>query len=199
MAITEEFITVDLILNSEAETRGVDAFALSLIKAERQMRKLFTHLIFQFACFKETDIPELRNTLFHNKNMYFENFEMGINEIFSKSVEDLIGHEYEALLGKVKIAIQYRNKIFHGQLTKNNGLCTEELINLTHNIRQWCKLLANAANQEIGYDGFVRNSFQKTSKRDLQAKYKVTDKIKNIKDYKQFLEEISRKPIISTN
>jgi hypothetical protein len=30
---------------SAAETRAVDAFAMSLIKAERQVRKLFTHLV----------------------------------------------------------------------------------------------------------------------------------------------------------
>lgn len=43
---TEEFSTVDLLLGSGAETRAVDAFALALIKAERQARKLVTHLVY---------------------------------------------------------------------------------------------------------------------------------------------------------
>jgi hypothetical protein len=48
MSTEEEFATVSLILGSQAETRGVDAFALSLIKAERQIRKLVTHLCISF-------------------------------------------------------------------------------------------------------------------------------------------------------
>jgi hypothetical protein len=48
-----EFATVDLIIRSNAETRGVDAFALALLKAERQIRRLFIHLVYQFPCFGE--------------------------------------------------------------------------------------------------------------------------------------------------
>lgn len=47
MNTNHEFDTVGLIVNSTSETRGVDAFALATIKAERQLRKLFTHLVFQ--------------------------------------------------------------------------------------------------------------------------------------------------------
>ena len=46
-----EFRTVDLIVASSAETRGVDAFALSVIEAERQIRRLVTHLVYQFPSF----------------------------------------------------------------------------------------------------------------------------------------------------
>ena len=53
----DEFQTVDLIVNSTARSRAVDAFALSLIKAERQIRKLVTHLVYQFPCFGPGDIP----------------------------------------------------------------------------------------------------------------------------------------------
>lgn len=38
VSVQEEFSTVDLILHSSSETRRVDAFALSLIKVEKQAR-----------------------------------------------------------------------------------------------------------------------------------------------------------------
>jgi hypothetical protein len=46
MNIDDEFATIDTLLAPEAETQGVDAFALALIKAERQMIKLFTYVLF---------------------------------------------------------------------------------------------------------------------------------------------------------
>ena len=63
MNYADEFKTVDIILESAARTRRVDAFTLSLIKAERQIRKLVTHLVFQFPCFGISDVPRLRRTL----------------------------------------------------------------------------------------------------------------------------------------
>ena len=66
MSFEHEFRTVDLIVGSTCETRGVDAFTLSLIKAERQMRKLVTYLVYQFPCFSESDIPGLRDALGKN-------------------------------------------------------------------------------------------------------------------------------------
>ena len=58
--IDDEFSTIDTLLASEAQTRGVDAFALALIKAERQMRKLFTYLVFQSPAFSAHDIKALQ-------------------------------------------------------------------------------------------------------------------------------------------
>jgi hypothetical protein len=58
-----EFETVDIVIKSGAETSGVDAFALALIKAERQIRKLVTHLVYQFPCFGPSDVPSLRQAL----------------------------------------------------------------------------------------------------------------------------------------
>lgn len=64
MSYTSEFETVDLILNSSCITKGVDAFALSLIKAERQMRKLFTFLVYQNPKLQQK-YGDLRETLAH--------------------------------------------------------------------------------------------------------------------------------------
>ena len=91
----QEFETVDLILNSSAETRGVDAFALSLIKAESQLRRLVTHLVYQFPCFGPADIDGLRETLGKHNKVYFEGFEKGFDAIYPRSVKDLVGLEYD--------------------------------------------------------------------------------------------------------
>jgi hypothetical protein len=74
-----EFKTVDLIMQSSAKTRGVDAFALALIKAERQIRKLFTHLIYQFPCFGASNVRTLRETLAANRRVYFAGFVNGFD------------------------------------------------------------------------------------------------------------------------
>ena len=47
MDFQQDFGTVDIILNSDLETRAYDAFALSLIKSEKQAIRVFTFLIFQ--------------------------------------------------------------------------------------------------------------------------------------------------------
>ena len=86
MNSAREFATVDLIVSSDAETRGVDAFALALIKAERQIRRLVTHLVYQFPCFTKKHIKSLRNELGKNRRVYFEGFERGFNVLYPQSV-----------------------------------------------------------------------------------------------------------------
>ena len=85
MSYENEFLTVDLIVKSSAETCGVDAFALSLIKAERQIRKLFTYLMFQFPAFSSSDYDGFRGVLADSKKVYFEGFVRGI-DVVSRSV-----------------------------------------------------------------------------------------------------------------
>jgi hypothetical protein len=140
----------------------VDAFALSLIKAERQIRKLVTHLIYQFPCFGPGDIPSLRKTLVDNRRVYFEGFEKGFSVLYPRGISDLVGSEYQRLRGRIDEAIDYRNKIFHGQLTSKN-LTRDDLLAYVDDIRTWCKTLAESALAEVGYDGFGRNSFQKST------------------------------------
>ena len=68
---------MDAVLACSAESRGVAAFALSVIKAERQIRKLFTHLVFQAPAFDSADIQNLRKVLADNRDVYFEGFIAG--------------------------------------------------------------------------------------------------------------------------
>lgn len=174
MSTAEEFATVDLILGAGVETRGVDAFALSLIKAERQIRRLFTHLVYQFPAFAPGNIPRLRDTLAASRRVYFEDFITGFDALYPRSVEALVGPEYVRLKRRVDEAIDHRNKIFHGQLT-SRALTRQDLVDLANDIREWCTILASGAASEVGYDGFGRNSFRKSALPDLWRRYKVRE------------------------
>lgn len=101
MSFVDEFAAVNLIVCSGLETSGIDAFALSLIKAERQIRRLFTHAVYQCPAFRRTDVPALRATLVERKQCYFEGFERGIDALCPRTVADLVGPEYAVLRAKL--------------------------------------------------------------------------------------------------
>lgn len=186
MTYAQEFQTVDLILASNAETRGVDAFALSLIKCERQVRRLLTHVIFQYPCFGSTDIPALRSALNGNRKVYFTGFIRGFDAIYPQSIRDLIGQDYDRLRARLDEAIDHRNKIFHGQLT-SKWLTRQELFEYVSDIRSWCKALADGAFAAIHYDGFARDSFRKSEGSSLWelCKFQLND----VKAYEEFIRQ----------
>jgi len=182
--VDTEFRTVDLILNSSADTCGVDAFALSLIKVEKQLRRLFTHLVFQSSCFSSTDTEALRAKL-NEKRVYFDGLERGFDALSPVSVESLVGRLYGVLHARITEATKYRNKIFHGQLT-DKSLTRGDLVDLTSDLRSWCKALANGAHAEFGYDGFAGNSFQKSQSLDIPKR--LLEQFANIGDYEAFIK-----------
>lgn len=189
MSVNNEFEVVDLIINSNLETRGVDAFALAVIKSERQLRKLFTHLVFQFPCFDQSHVSELRDTLAENKRIYFKEIEKCINSIFICSIEKMVGDDYKHLRARMEESIEFRNKIFHGQLTQRR-LTREDLFDLVRDIRRWSEVLARGAGCHIGYDGFARNSFQKSTNKQLASQFIVN--FNGIADYRNFLAQNMR-------
>ena len=184
MSTAEEFATVELVLGPQAETRGVDAFALSVIKAERQVRKLFTHLVYQFPAFGPGDVAALRGALGASRRVYFEGFLAGFDALYPRSIQALIGPDYPRLKRRLDEAIDHRNKIFHGQLTAR-ALSRQVLFDLTTDIRTWCTILGDMANTEVGYDGFGRNSFQKSAIADLWRRFKV--QFASVADYRAFI------------
>jgi len=184
MSIEKEFATVALILGSDAETRGVDSFALSLIKAERQARKLVTYLVYQFPAFGPTDVTALRGALGASKHVYFEGFLTGFDALYPRPVHALVGAEYAHLRPRLTEANAYRNKIFHGQLT-GRELSRQELVDLAKDINAWCTRLSAGAGGEIGYDGFGRDSFQKSAIPDLWKRYKL--QLASVAAYQTFI------------
>jgi hypothetical protein len=191
MSYALEFETVDLILRSSAPTRGVDAFALSVIKAERQVRKIFTYLVFQYPAFGAGDISELRRRLAANRRLYFNGFIRGIDAIYPESVEQLIGDEYQNLRALIDEAVEVRNKVFHGQLTPQ-GHHRSELVSYVSGIRHWCELLSGAAMREVGYDGLERPSSFRKSARDLAQTFRT--QIVSLQGYADFLQAYVQEP-----
>src|SRR5688572_28472349 len=98
MSYHDEFQTIDLLQDQgcQAETRGVDAFALAVIKAERQQRKLFTYLIYQYPCFDDTHITALRDAL-ASKLIFFDGLVRGVDAVSPIKVAAMIGVEFPAL------------------------------------------------------------------------------------------------------
>jgi hypothetical protein len=184
MNIDEEFKTVDAVIASNAATYAVDAFALSLIKAERQARKLFTYLVFQFPAFTKSDVPALRAALESNRCVYFDGVLAGFNTLYPQSIETLVGPDYQRLKLRLDEASSHRNKIFHGQLTAQ-ALRRADLVSLISDIRMWCGHLARGAFGEFGYDGFGRNSFAKSARADLWRCFRV--QFNNVLDYEAFI------------
>lgn len=191
MSYEQEFETVRIVQSSSAETRGVDAFALALIKAERQVRKLLTYLVYQSPSFGVADIPALRSTLGANRKVYFDGFILGFNTISPRSLEQIIGAEYQSLLLQINEAIKYRNKIFHGQLT-NSKLSRTDLEGLISSISRWCELLADGAKREIGYDGFERGSFRKSATQNFHAH--LSNLPNSVQDYASFIAQYMQRP-----
>lgn len=183
MTVESEFRIVDLITQSQLPTSGVDAFSLSVIKMERQLRKLFTYLIFQSPAFGPGDIGRLREVLGASRNAYYEGFELGINALYRASVEDMVGVVYGELRPALEDARDVRNKVFHGQLT---GRCLqrEDLAELSASIRRWCFSLGAGAHAEVGYDGFGRNSFRKGPAKIVEG-FKV--QINTSDEYRTFI------------
>lgn len=185
MSIDDEFKTVDAVIASRGETHGVDAFALSLIKSERQARKLLTHLVYQFPAFSRGDASALRATLEGNRRVYFDGVLSGFDALYPKSIETLVGADFQRLRQRLDTAADQRNKIFHGQLTALS-LSRHDLLSFVTDLRSWCEQLAAGTIAEFGYDGFGRNSFRKSTKPELWKRFKI--QLSSVADYEAFIQ-----------
>jgi hypothetical protein len=188
MKFKNEFGTVDLILNSDFETRAIDAFSISLLKVERQIRRIFTFLIYQHPNYNKGDGIKLREILANNRKMYFINFINGINQIYYLGIESIYGDNFQNDFEIIKSYTKDRNKIFHGQLTKK-GLDRDELINRISIIQKWCKTLEKNFITEMGFGGFERNAYQKS---DSKLTLKNIEKFETLEKFKNFLESLNR-------
>mgnify|MGYP005840626175 CR=1 FL=1 len=183
MSYKKEFETIELILDSQMETRGVDAFILSWIKAEKQIRRIFTFLIFQNDLYTISDCNTLRKILADNYGVYFRGFVKGINLILPSTIKDIYGSEYDKDIAYLFEFTNDRNKIFHGQITAN-GLSRIDLLERVNHIKKWSETLGNKLIEEIGYDGFS-DSFNKTT---LSLNLRNLDKFETFEKYKNFIK-----------
>ncbi|WP_420211409.1 hypothetical protein ACN8ZM_28525 [Burkholderia aenigmatica] len=185
MSFQNEFAVVDIIKSSGAATLGVDALTLSIVKLERQLRRLFTHLVFQCDAFDDQSIPDLLVTLEQFGNVNVTGFIKGIDTLARFSVADMVGETYGEMRAKLKEIYKVRNKVFHGQLS---GLCLEQdqLLEMGATVRGWCELLAAGALDRVGYDGFERDSFRKSANA-LAVDYRL--QLDSVDAYKAFIRE----------
>ncbi|MET3524418.1 hypothetical protein [Mesorhizobium abyssinicae] len=181
-----EFIPVDTILASTHRTRGVDAFTLTYLRADRQVRKVFTNLVFQSDAFDHRLSRELRQTLHDADDLSFKGLDKGIAVLAGKTLADMVGAEHARLMKVLWTAKGYRNKLFHGQLP-DQFVSTNEFIEIERDIRQWCRLLATGAQLHTGYNGFA-DSHRKTKRPEIVKR--VSAALPNIAAYAAFLKKL---------
>jgi hypothetical protein len=185
-----EFATVNSFLNSDAVTAKTDAFILVWVKTEKQVRKIFTHLIYQLF----TDKEDIKETIVEDKHLYFEHFIRLFDALYKTSFADIVGDEYKNFLdndlngGERKRIKKFRNKILHGQLT-NQGLGTNTLSNEIDLMRNWVKIVAEKMSEEIGYDGLGRNSLTESQKKDIKSEFKEGIDIKTQAELEDFIND----------
>jgi hypothetical protein len=176
-SVIQEFSTVDLLLNSSCPTGRTDSFVIAWVKAERQVRRIFTYLVYQFPVFSKRNVQELLDAIASQDDLYFDGFIRGFDALYPQRFRDVVGHDdfdnYQEPLARIKML---RNKILHGQPT-GESLSARQLAKEVEIIRNWCSLVARKMFDEIGYDGFARNSYRKCKQRELSSVYrhKITD------------------------
>lgn len=168
-AASLEFSTVDLLLLSSAETRAVDAFTISWVKLEKQLRRLTSNLIFQHSIFEDGVSDHkmaVRNAILQKTTANHDKFIGAIYRLSNCSVKELMGDQYRTLKRETNTAYQYRKKILHGQQT-GHSLSRNDLEKCISSMRDWCELLADRADERIGYDGFSRNALRKNGREKI--------------------------------
>ncbi|MER9216926.1 hypothetical protein NKI54_33955 [Mesorhizobium sp. M0663] len=182
-----EFKPVGDILASQHRTCGVDAFVLVYLRAERQIRKLLTFLVYQSSAFIERDGPALRQTLHDAKNLSFPMFDKGIADLAGVGLQAMVGADYARLVTTLKRAKRYRDKLFHGQLP-DQFVSTAEFTAVIDEIREWCRLLAEGAQREIGYDGVQPDSHRKGDRAHIAQRSSA--RLPNLAAYAAFLKAL---------
>lgn len=133
---------------------------LSWVKVEKQLRRLFSYLVYQNPAFSKTDQAALVAVFVAHKRLYWESFIRCIDAHGPVTVKQLIGASYEEYIAGLSRVRDYRNKILHGQITGQNLTSRQLEADVTF-LRGWIERLAAAAHARLGYDGIGRNTFHK--------------------------------------
>jgi len=182
-----EFATVLAIWNSSAETRRVDALVLSWVKYEKQLRRLFSFLVFQHPKITAEVLEPVIATLAENKNLYPESFISGVKLLGVTPVPKLLGSEHSRLWKEVIRIQKYRNKLMHGQLTGlhlSSAMLEKDVCLLV----EWISRLAEGAHCAFGYDGIARNTYR-TAKATSQVNV-LQYPFSTVADFKKWLSRL---------
>lgn len=189
-ALAKEFATVDAIWGTTAETRALDALLLSWVKYEKQLRRLFTFLVFQHPKFTSKEaVDNVVTALVESRDLYPGTFEKAIKALKATPVPELVGARYKELNGELSRIKKYRNKLMHGQLT-GQGLSSADLERDVKILIDWCSKLADGAQAAFGFDGFERKSFYAAKRaRRVVGEFPF----QNATEFKRWLTEVAGK------
>ncbi len=170
----EEFETIELLVNSKTKTGRTDAFIIAFTKVEKQSRRIFTYLVFQYPEFNLSHYRKILDKIAEKGDLYFENFINGFDSIYPQTFESIIGsNQFKQFLSidfpRIK---KLRNKILHGQPTGKN-LSASDLKSEIEVMQKWCQAVSESMMKEIGFDGLEWNSFRKNHDKDLVSTYRV--------------------------
>lgn len=84
---------------------------------ERQLRRLFTYVVYQSEVFGPEEVEALKAELGRNPRVYYEGFKRGINELCRLGVEHLVGEADAEVCPILEDVVDVRNTAFPGQLT----------------------------------------------------------------------------------
>jgi hypothetical protein len=175
-AVETEFQTVDLILSCNASTSKVDAFCLTWIKFEKQLRMLTANILYQGSMFAESDDSSrqaIRAALVKRNNIKHDHFIGGIRRLTGQPMNTIIGDRYKYLKREIEQA---------GKNLKARDLAMSQA-----RVREWCEILAREGAVRFGYDGFSRNSLQKNHRNDVTT---AVDNALQYGDWKEFVAKL---------
>ena len=170
----EDFSTIEILIKSNTKTGRTDAFVVAYTKLEKQARRIFTYMVYQYPAFSLQNYGEIVDIIVSKKYLDFDNFIKGFDALYPKSFESLAGKElYRSFINadfpRIKV---YRNKIIHGQPT-GHSLDAGDLKKEICIIKTWCSRIAESMMAEICFDGFEWNSFRKNKGKNLASTYKT--------------------------
>jgi hypothetical protein len=184
-SLIAEFATVEALLASAGPTRRTDAFILSWVKMEKQLRRIFCFLLYQHPSFSSAQVDDLVKAIVDHKGLYYDTFIRCIDKLGPPRMKEIVGPQYDCYVDELKRIRKYRNKIFHGQIT-GQKITSRQLEKDTAILRGWISLLAVSSHRVLGYDGVARNTFQKakSTSRALKQIYPFA----NVAEFRRWLD-----------
>lgn len=158
-SLKDEFATVAALWESDGTTRRVDALLLCWVKYEKQLRRLFSFLVYQHPQINEVTVESIVSILVNNNKLYPETFVKGMKELKVASIEQLLGLKYDALAPEMRRIKTYRNKLMHGQIT-GQKITSRQIERDVQILINWVATLAAGADVRFGYDGVRRNTYR---------------------------------------
>ena len=160
LRLRAEFATVVAIWDSRGTTRRVDSLLLSWVKYEKQLRRLFSYLVFQHPKISGDAIDQAVHAMADHNKLYPETFVKGIAKLGICTIPKLVGKPHAELVTEIARIKKYRNKLMHGQIT-GQRVSSPQIEKDVRLLVRWVGVLGDAAHAELGYDGIARNTYSR--------------------------------------